>query len=170
MNIFWILMNRWHSNPQANIPYVKRDWTILQYSVRNIYTAKIFFSLLSTSDDLISLLATISTWCFQNICSFKSNPRKLKFWTLSMLMSLIFNSGIRSSILLLIAWNTIYFFFLTLGNASEIWMVLNRVVSVGTRNFNNFKEIPSWPEFFLGQRCHMFWCFVLINEIKGECC
>ena len=38
MNLFWIFMNRWHSNPHAKIPYVKRDCTILQYSVRNIYS------------------------------------------------------------------------------------------------------------------------------------
>ena len=100
-NLFWILINRWHSNPQANMPYVKRDWTILQYSVRNIYTGKIFVSLLSTPENLTSLLATISIWWFQNICSFKFNPIKLKFWTLSLLMSLIFNSGIRPSIHLL---------------------------------------------------------------------
>ena len=98
MNLFWIFMNRWHSNPHAQIPYVKRDWTILQYSVRNIYSGKNLFNLFSTPENFFNLLATISILFFQDICSFEFNPRKLKFWTLSMLMSLIFSSGRRPSI------------------------------------------------------------------------
>ena len=125
MNLFWIFMNRWHSNPHAKIPYVKRDWTILQYSVRNIYSGKNLFNLLSTPENFFNLLATISIWFFQDICSFKFNPRKLKFWTLSMLMSLIFSSGRRPPIFLLTAWNTIYFVFFTFHLVMGLLVTIN---------------------------------------------
>ena len=141
MNLFWIFMNRWHSNPHAKIPYVKRDWTILQYSVRNIYSGKNLFNLLSTPENFFNLLATISIWFFQDICSFKFNPRKLKFWTLSMLMSFnIFVNRMKYNIFRFFTFNDNLFtanqlytsarcLLRYLGIASEIWMVLNRVVS-----------------------------------------
>ena len=57
--LFWIFMNRWHSNPHAKIPYVKRGWTILQYSVRNIYSGKKYFQFVKFTCEFFNLLATI---------------------------------------------------------------------------------------------------------------
>ena len=74
-------------NIQAYITYVKRNWTILQQSVPNMYTERTIIFNLSIPETFISLLGTKSTWCLQN------------------------SSGIKPSIPLLIAWNTIYSFF-----------------------------------------------------------
>ena len=150
MNRFCIFTKRWCSKPQASIPYVSWDWTILKYNVRSMCTGKNLFNLLSMPENFVSLFAMVSMWCFQNICSLRINPRKLKFSTLSIAILFICRSGTNSSISLLMAWNTTNFVFLTFndnlltasqskifanwlfmsrGAPTEIWIVLKSVVS-----------------------------------------
>ena len=149
MNRFCIFTKRWCSKPQASIPYVIWDWTILKYNVRSMCTGKNFFNLLSMPEFFFSLFAIASMWCFQNIFSLKINPRKFQFSNLSIAILFVCSSGTDSSISLLVAWNATNFVFLTFndnlltasksgifanwlfrsrGTPTEIWIVLKSVV------------------------------------------
>ena len=88
--------------------YVRRDCTILQYSVLRILPGKYRFSLLSMPENFVFLFAIISTWGFQDIFSFTVNPRKLKLLTHSMGVSSILTVVNKSSIFLFMAWKTMF--------------------------------------------------------------
>ena len=112
------------------------------------------FNSFRTPAHLASLLAKRSMCGFQDIFSFNTRPRKLKFCTLSKGIPLISKLEITPSMLLFMAWKITYLVFLTFrdslfiasqsytvanslfistGDKDGIWTVLLRVVSSAYR-------------------------------------
>ena len=81
INRFCIFTKRWYLKLQANMQYVRRDCTMLQYRV--LMPGRYRFNLVNTPEKFVIVLAIISMCDFHDIFSFKFNPRKLKLLTLS---------------------------------------------------------------------------------------